>query len=194
MNHFRLLWDRRGAAALEFAIIAPVFVLVYVVGADIVMMMRNRLRVEQAAVQGAQVISQLTTLYANDFTTTIYPVIQTIAGSGSNKALNDPTQVACAVTISGLDYPAAGMTRAGQLSIVWQQTYNNLNDGVCTANKVGAFNQTTNTPLIVVEVASEFKSTGLSAATFGAAQLQYSSTIAMPRQRTLPPITSGNRP
>ena len=77
MNHFRLLWDRRGAAALEFAIIAPVFVLVYVVGADIVMMMRNRLRVEQAAVQGAQVISQLTTLYANDFTTTIYPVIQT---------------------------------------------------------------------------------------------------------------------
>ncbi len=86
MSRSRVWRDRRGTAALEFALIAPVLISVYVVGADLALVMRNRLRVDQAAVQGMQVVAQFTTLYADDFTNTFFPVIQTIAGSNSTKA------------------------------------------------------------------------------------------------------------
>lgn len=205
MNPFSLRRDRGGVAALEFALIAPVFIVMYIVGVDVVMLMRNRFRVDQAAVQGMQVITQFTSLYDDDFLNTFWPIIQTIAGNGSNKTLTDPTQVACAATISGLDYPITGV-RAGLLSIVWQKSYV---IGTCTANKVGILSKTNpipiaptlnsytppvTLPLIVVEVASQYKTIGLSATVLGATQLQYSAAIAIPRQRALPSITSGNRP
>ena len=205
MSHFSLLRDRRGVAALEFALIAPVFILIYVVGVDLVFLIQNNFRVEQAAIQDIQVITQFTNLYDDDFTNTFFPVIETIAGNGSNKTLTDSTQVACAATISGLDYPATGV-RAGLLSIVWQKSYV---IGTCTANKIGTFDNNTKLPVaptlsnytpaagvpyVVVEVASQYTFTGLSALKLGASHLQYSAAMAIPRQRVLPPITQGNRP
>lgn len=206
MSHSKLRRDRRGTAAVEFALIAPMFILIYVVGADVFMLARNRFRVDQAAVQGTQIVSQYTTLYDDDFTKTIFPVIQAIAGNGTTSALVNLNQVACAVTISGLDYPPTGYVRAGLLSIVWQKSYSN---GTCTANKVGAFNSTTMTPtapslngymppagvpFVVVEVGSLYNLLGMSAARLGTVQSQYSISMAMPRQRALPSITTGNRP
>ena len=206
----RLWRDRRGVAALEFAIVAPVFVFIYVVGADLVFLIQNNFRVEQAAIQGIQVVSQFPDLYDDDFTNTFFPVIETIAGNGSNKTLIDPTQVACAATISGLDYPSNGV-RAGLLSIVWQKSYV---IGTCTANKIGAFDNNTQLPIapslsnytppagvpfIVVEVASQYKMsglklTGLSLLSVSDTRSQYSAAMAIPRQRVLPQITQGNRP
>jgi len=205
MSHSKLWRDRRGVAATEFAIIAPVFILIYVVGADVGFLMRNRFRVDQAAVQGLQVAAQFNSFYKDDFTTTIFPVIQTIAGNGSSKSSTDTTQVACAATVSGLDYPTTG-DRNGLLSIVWQESYTN---GVCTASRVGAFDNTTKTPIapalnnyappsgvpfIVVEVASKYNLIGMSANALGPSQLQYSVAMAIPRQRVLPPIIQGSRP
>ena len=170
------------------------------------MLIRNRFRVEQAAIQGTQVTTQYTSLYDDDFTTTIYPVIQTIAGNGSTSTLTNPNQVACAVTISGLDYPPIGSTRGGLLSIVWQKGYSN---GTCTANRVGAFDSTSMTPtaptlngytppagvpFVVVEVGSQYSLLGMSKASLGPTQSQYSVAIAMPRQRALPPISGKTRP
>lgn len=206
MSHSKLRRDRRGTAAVEFALIAPIFILIYMVGADVFMLARNRFRVDQAAVQGTQVVAQYTTLYDDDFTTTIFPVIQAIAGNGTTSPLVNPNQVACAVTISGLDYPPVGSARAGLLSIVWRKSYGN---GTCTANRVGAFNTTTMTPtapslngytpptgvpLVIVEVGSQYNLLGMSAARLGSVQSQYSVAMAMPRQRALPPVTTGNRP
>ncbi len=205
MSHSRLWRDRGGVAALEFALVAPVFILIYVVGVDLVFLIRNNFRVEQAAIQGIQVVTQLTSLYDDDFTNTLFPVIATIAGNGSNKTLTDPTQVACAATISGLDYPVTGV-RAGLLSIVWQKSYV---IGTCTANKIGTFDDKTGLPVaptlsnytppagvpfVVVEVASQYTLTGLSAIKLGATKSQYSAAMAIPRQRVLPRITQGNRP
>lgn len=205
MSRSKLWRDPRGVAALELALIAPMLILVYLICADIFLLIRNKFRVDQAAVQGLQVATQFTSLYDDDFTTTFFPVIQAIAGNGSNSLITTPNQVACAATISGLDYPQTGV-RAGLLSIVWQRSYSN---GSCEANKVGKFDNTTQTPLapalngytpphgvpfFVVEVSSQYHLTGLSATTLGSPQLQYSSAMAIPRQRALPLITPGNRP
>ena len=205
MSHSKLWRDRRGVAALELALVAPVFILMYLVSADLFFLLRNRFRVAQAAVQGLQVATQFTSLYDDDFTTAVFPIIQTIAGNGSSNLLTDPNQVACAATVSGLDYPTTG-NRAGLLSIVWQKSYSN---GTCTASRVGTFDSTTKVPVapalngyappsgvpfIVVEVSSQYKLSGMSAVTLGAVQSQYSAAMAIPRQRALPPITQGNRP
>lgn len=205
MSHSRLWRDRRGVAALELALIAPMFILMYSVSADVFFLLRNRFRIDQAAIQGLQVTTQFTSFYDDDFTTTIFPVVQAIAGNGSSNLLTDPNQVACAATVSGLDYPITGV-RAGLLSIVWQKSYSN---GTCNASRVGAFDNTTKVPVapflngyappsgvpfIVVEVSSQYKLNGMSATALGAIQSQYSAAMAIPRQRALPPITQGNRP
>ena len=152
-----------------------------------------------------QVVTQFTSLYDDDFTNTFFPLIETIAGNGSNKSITDPTQVACAATISGLDYPT-GPVRTGFLSIVWQRSYA---IGSCTANKIGTFDNKTGLPVaptlsnytppagvpfIVVEVASQYNLIGQSATVLGATQSQYSAAMAIPRQRVLPSITQGSRP
>lgn len=203
------MWrDRRGVAALEFALVFFTLTLIYLLGADLVFLIRNKFRIEQATIQGAQVISQYTSLYDDDFTTTFYPIIQTIASNGQASNITDSTQVACAATISGLDYPVPGAPRAGLLSIVWQKSFST---GTCTANKIGTLNNSTTpptpikpdlsnytppsgVPFIVVEVGSVYNLTGLSADKLGAIQAQYSVAMAMPRQRVLPSITQGNRP
>jgi len=205
MSHSNLWRDRKGVAALEFALVAPVFIVMYVVGVDLVFLIENRFRIEQAAISGLQVVTQFTSLYDDDFTNTIFPVFETIAGNGSNKTLTDPTQVACAATISGLDYPIDG-ARSGMLSIVWQKSYS-INH--CSANQVVSFDSSTGIPValvlnnytppigvpfIVVEVASQYKLFGQSAIVLGASQQQYSAAMAIPRQRVLPRITLGNRP
>lgn len=205
MSHSNLWRDRSGVAALEFALVAFVFTLMYLVGVSLVFLIRNEFRLEQATTQGMQVVSQFTSLYEDDFTTTFYPVIQMIASGGKASDTTDATQVACAATISGLDYPVAGVNK-GLLSIVWQRSFS---AGTCTASKIGTFDSKTNLPVIpslggyvpptgvpfiVVEVGSVYNMTGLSAIQLGATQPQYSSAIAIPRQRVLPRITQGNRP
>ena len=179
--------------------------LFYVVGVDVVFLLENRFRVEQAAVQGLQVITQFTSLYDDDFTKTFFPIIKAIAGNG--KTLTDATQIACAATISGLDYPVSGNT-VGPLTIVWQRKYTST-DASCDANKVGPsysatgnpvspalgnYTPPTGVPFIVVEVASVYTLTGLSAVKLGTSQSQYSVAMAIPRQRVLPTITTGSRP
>ena len=213
MSLSRLRRDHRGVAALEFVIVVPFLVLMYVIGTDVIMLLRNRFRIDQAAIQGTQVATQFTTLYDDDFTTAIFPVIQSIAGNGTVNVSTDPNPVACAATINGIDYPYANNPsdpNANKPFIVWQKSFSDSPCPANASNKVGRlFNTSTKTPVapalqtytpppgmpfIVVEVASQYSLTGISATALGATQSQYSVAWSIPRLRALPPITTGTRP
>jgi len=192
MSLSRLWRNRRGVAALEFAILAPVLVSTYMIGVDVVMLMRNRFLVDQSAVQVMQIVSQYTDLYASDFTGVFFPIAQTIAGN--NLVLATP--VACAVVISGLDLDDR-TAQNPKFIVKWQQS-----TGTCGTSKIGLPNANpdlgnyappTGLPLIVVEVFSQRTLYGLSAALLGTTQMQHSVAMAIPRARLLPGVTTGNR-
>lgn len=184
---------RRAAATIEFALIAPLFIYLYVVGSDVVLAMRNRFRLDEAAAQVLQITSQYIDFYESDFTGTLFPIAQNLVG---NKA-GTQNALACGVVISGV--AAGNGTTAGTIS--WQRT-----TGTCaaTASRLGAPNRVatfpggyvppSTAPMIVVEIVTRQDYTGLSATLLGASTDHYDVAVAMPRQRILPTISSGTRP
>lgn len=62
----QLARDRRGIAAVEFALVTPVLLLVLVGYLDVVHLARGHLRVQTAAAQVGQIISQCTTVASSD--------------------------------------------------------------------------------------------------------------------------------
>lgn len=190
MSLSRLWRNRRGVAAVEFAILAPVLIPMYMIGVDVVMLMRNRFRVDQSAAQVMQIVSQYTDLYDSDFTGVFFPIAQTIAGN--NAALATPA--ACTVVVSGLDV-ADRTALIPKFVVKWQRS-----TGTCATSKVGlpsasptlqgGYTPPIGVPLIVVEVVSQRTLFGPSAALLGKTQQQYSVAVAMPRTRSLPSLTA----
>lgn len=93
--------DRRGLAAVEFALIAPVLLLVALALADLVVLMRAAWRMERAAGEVANVIAQLDALREADFAV-LYDVANRIA---SPYALD---RQGAAIMITGLSGQANG--------------------------------------------------------------------------------------
>ena len=117
--------DRRGIAAAEFAMLAPVLLLVLLGTTDMVLWMRSWLQVTQAASKLGDIIGQYASLHEADFTGTFYPVAQNIAGSALVQC--DPNNVANGnVVISGVT------TSGGQSTVTWQRM-----QGTCIASQVG---------------------------------------------------------
>ena len=191
MSLFNWLRCRKGTAAIEFAVVAPVFVLLYVVGADLVFLMRSRFRIDAAAAQTLMISSQYADLYEGDFTGTFLPIAQGVAG----KVPSTTTNLACGLTLTGIAAPATGEA----LLVTWKRTM-----GTCPVTKTGAVNRPptlpagyvppAGVPLIVAEVNAQSTFTGLSATTLGSVQTHYQVALGMPRQRVLPAIAAGNRP
>lgn len=108
--------DRRGLAAVEFALVAPVLLLVALALADLVVLMRAAWRMERAAGEVANVLAQLDALREADF-----PVLYDIANRIASPYALD--RQGAAIMITGLSGQANGATvswrrRAGDTSFI----------------------------------------------------------------------------
>ena len=142
--------DRRGIAAAEFALLAPLVLLLLLGAVDLVTWMRTWLQVMQAASEVGQIIGQYTQIHESDFTGTFYPIAQNIAGSAAVQC--NPKNVANGnVVISGVT------TSGGTSTVSWQRAW-----GTCIESQVGeqgdqatlpaSYVPPNGAPVIVVEV------------------------------------------
>lgn len=210
MSRSDLRRDRCGVAAVEFALAVPLLSPLLLVTADVVLLLRARMRVEQAASQVALIVAQYSLLYESDFPDTFLRLAQS-AGAGG--ALECPAGGGMAVT--GLDNPS------GTPAVKWRWT-NAPPDGSCTPKMVAAAGGTSiNKPAVLGDYAPP---AGLSAVVVelavpwsgrvaGRAFLEFldglyggslrgsagsftlrSYAVAVPRPRVLPLLRTGNRP
>jgi hypothetical protein len=111
---------------MEFALLAPVMLLLLLGATDLTLWMRSWLQVTQAASKIGDIIGQYTVLHESDFTGTFYPLAQDMAGSASVQC--DPKNVANGnVIISGIT------TANGKPIVSWQRMW-----GTCIASLIGA--------------------------------------------------------
>jgi len=75
-----MLGSRCGLAAVEFALTAPLILLLMLAGTDLTIFMRTRLRIDGAATELAQTVTQYSDLYDGDFSG-LFTAAQTVAGS-----------------------------------------------------------------------------------------------------------------
>lgn len=122
----RLLRDRRGLAAMEFAAVAPFFILLVVGTYDLVQFLRLQLRLETVAVQIGQIVSQCTSVTTPGDTDQFWAHGQEIAGDmadlrGSQGAIilsavfndNGANKVAWQVRTGGAGFRSAIGNRGG---------------------------------------------------------------------------------
>lgn len=203
--------DRRGVAAVEFALAAPVLLVLLVLTADVVLLLRARLRLEQAASQVAQIVAQYSLLYEGDFAKTFLPVAKS-AGAGAELECGAGGGMA----VTGLDNPS------GTTAAKWRWTSAPPN-GSCTPAMVtaaggtaiatpavlGAYTPPKELSAVVVELTISWSGhvvghdflgfldgyyrTGLLGVFSGPFVLR-SYAVAVPRPGALPLLKTGNRP
>ncbi len=103
-----LVRARRGIAGLEFALAAPIFVLLMLATADVTFFVRMKLRLDTTSRTVAQVVTQYNKLYVGDFAA-IWQAAQLTAGSIS------VTGTFGATIVSGI------VNTTGAPVIAWQQ-------------------------------------------------------------------------
>lgn len=91
--------DRRGLVASEFALMAPLFFLVALAGADLIRLFRAQLRTETIAVQIGQIVSQCRAITNPGDRDNLWAHAQRIAGTVIN--VNNPTGGALVVSAVG---------------------------------------------------------------------------------------------
>ena len=124
MNHShrtdRSVELQRGVAAIEFALVAPFFILLMLGAADLTFFMRVKMRLEATANQVTLVVTQYENLYDSDFTGTfnIFNTAQTIAGTTPVTGLLGATIVTGIVTDSQDRQTIAWQKRSSQATPV----------------------------------------------------------------------------
>lgn len=182
----------RGVAALEFAILAPVLLLLLLATTDIVVWMRTWLRMGQTVSEMTQVVTQYSMLYTSDFTTTFYPLAQVAVGSA-------------ALTCNGGGMVVTGIDNSsGTPAVGWQWS-----SGACASSGFTTTSgSTTNLAMpgnyvppsgysaIVVELFTTQPERVFSQPIMASAGLSVIRTyaVAIPRIGALPTFTTGNRP
>lgn len=110
----RRLW-RRGTAAAEFAILAPILALLIFATVDLVLYMRAQVKTEGAAVQVGQVVSQCRQISNPGDMTDFWLIAQTVLGNLADVSASG----AGTVIVSAVFSNAAGSNR-----VAWQQRSN----------------------------------------------------------------------
>ena len=182
MSLSKCLRDRRGVSALEFALVAPVLLLLLLATTDIVLWMRTWLRMEHAASQVAQIIGQYRLLYEGDFAGTFHPIVQSALGS---------TSLTCnsgAMIVTGVD------NSSGTPAISWQRS-----SGACKSSGFtlgSGYAPPAGLSAVVVELFTTEPAYALSGGIMATAGLSDIATYAVvvPRSGTLPLIKAGSRP
>jgi Flp pilus assembly protein TadG len=179
---------RRAVAGIEFAVPAPLLLLLVLGSSDLVMWMRTWLRMEQSASALAQVVTQYKALYASDFAGVFYPVAKASVGGAA---------LACAtggMVVTGISN-ASGTPKVG-----WQWA-----SGTCftsayasgtTPSLPGGYAPPSGLSVVVVELFTTKPAYVFSAGLMASTGLTSIHTYAvlMPRNGTLPTYTAGTRP
>lgn len=189
MSRSRRTEARRGVAAIELALVAPVIVLLLLASADIAAALRARMRLDEAAGSLAGYVSQFQQLYAGDFAG-IFAAGQTLAGTLPISGTGGAT------IISGV------VNNAGHITIAWQQRTGSsaFTSMLGSAGAVPTFPDGYQVPsggsVVVAEVFTDFTTWVFSTALMGGnANGSLSSyAIAEPRSALLSQIIPGNRP
>jgi Flp pilus assembly protein TadG len=192
MSASRLLRDRRGIAALEFAIMAPVLLLLLLATVDLVVWMRTWLRMEQATSEMTQIITQYSTLYNSDFTATFLPVAQSAVGG---------VTLACSgggMAVTGID------NSSGTPAVSWQwssgacatSSFTTTSGPSTTLAMPGNYVPPSGYSAIVVELFTTQPAYVFSRKIMAATGLSnvHTYAVAIPRSGMLPTLTAGNRP
>jgi Flp pilus assembly protein TadG len=179
---------KRGVAALEFAMAAPVMVLLMLGGTDVVLWMRTWLQMQRSVAAVMQVITQYKNFYTSDFTSVFLPIAQAALASG---ALSCTTG---GMTVTGID------NSTGTPKVSWQ-----WKSGSCAVTAYsttaapsmpGGYKPPTGLSVIVTEMTTSQAAYVFSAQIMGgnggSAVAVYN--VAMPRTGGLPTLTSGTRP
>jgi Flp pilus assembly protein TadG len=180
---------RRGVAAVEFALVAPVLALLMLVGTDLSIFMRTQLRLDETATELALVVTQYQKLYTSDFTD-LFNAAQTIAGTTQVTGLQGAT------IITGIH------NNGGRQTIAWQQK-----SGASQFSSLyGAPGSTPTLPagyvlpsggtLIAVEVSTLARPWVLSASLMGTSSITSLRSYALdqPRLGDLSTVNPGTRP
>ena len=182
--------SRSGIAALEFALVSPMAVLLMLVTADLGNFLRLRLDLDSTATVMANTVSQYSELYTGDFPT-LFAAAQSIAGAAQVTG-----GTGCTI-ISGIVNSGSGPL------IVWQQASSTASFCASKFGTAGTvpvlpdgYALPANSTLIAVEAYAPGTPWVLSAATMGtsASQLQRGYALFQTRTAILASITTGNRP
>jgi Flp pilus assembly protein TadG len=188
----RFFAGRRGVAALEFALVAPFIISLMLVGTDLTIFMRTRMRLDETSTQLALVVTQYSNIYAGDFTG-LFNAAQTVAGPTPVTGQFGTTIITGIVTDNN-----------DRQTIAWQQRSSQATFNSLFGTAVGAVPTLPNTylmpknsTLIAVEVFTSASPWVLSASLMGGGgptTSLRSYALFQPRLGTLSAITAGNRP
>jgi Flp pilus assembly protein TadG len=177
-------------AALEFAVVVPVLLLVFLAGADLTLFMRMRMQLDQVTEEVALTVTQYQDLYDSDFTA-LFNAAQTIAG-------RMPVTGQFATTIiSGI------VNSGGRQTIAWQRrspsaTFTSQFGASAGAAALlpGGYVLPSGTTLIAVEIFTPASPWVLSASLMGGSGTSSIRSYALfqPRLGSLATVNAGSRP
>ena len=147
----RVSRDRRGVAAVEFAFIAPLLILLALATVDLVQFIRSQLRLDATAVQLGQLVSQCDSI-SNGDVQQFWNYAQQIIGS-LGQVTGDSRTTPGAVIISAV------YSQNGANKLAWQVQTGNASQGSSVGGKIGGpaqiaenFTVPANQTLLVTEV------------------------------------------
>jgi Flp pilus assembly protein TadG len=185
-----MLGSRCGLAAVEFALTAPLILLLMLAGTDLTIFMRTRLRIDGAATELAQTVTQYSDLYDSDFSG-LFTAAQTVAGSTPVTGLLGTT------IITGI------VNSGGKQTIAWQKrsasaTFTSLLGTATGSTPVlpASYTLPSGGVLIAVEMFTSASPWVLSASVMSTSNTTSlrSYTLFQPRLGSLATIKSGSRP
>ena len=118
----RLRGDTRGVAAVEFALVIPMVIIVYAGGFEIAQAATVNRKVTDTTVQLANVTSQ--------YTTVAHPDVNTIFGAAS-EIMEPYSPTPLTIVLSEVQADSAGSTSA---KVIWTQSYANGTPGACATS------------------------------------------------------------
>jgi Flp pilus assembly protein TadG len=179
-----------GLAAVEFALVAPIIILVMLAGTDLTIFMRTSMRLDETATELSLVVTQYENLYDSDFTY-LFNAAQTIAGTTAVTGLIGTT------VITGI------VNSSGKQTIAWQKRsssatfYSKFGTAVGSVPKLpNSYLLPSGATLVAVEVFTTATPWVLSASLMGGSSgtSLYSYALYQPRLGTLSTVIAGNRP
>jgi Flp pilus assembly protein TadG len=133
----RLAGDRRGVAAVEFALVVPVVIVVYLVGFEVMQAATVYRKLTDTTVQLANVTAQYTTMGASD--------VSTVLGA-SSQIMNPYSTSNLTIVLSEVTTDASGNGK-----VTWSQTYQGTALTVGSAVTMPSGFQNANTSYILAQ-------------------------------------------
>jgi Flp pilus assembly protein TadG len=186
----RCVAARRGVAALEFALVAPLIVMLMLACTDLTIFMRTKMRIDETATEIALMVTQSQDLYDSDFTG-VFNAAQAIAGPTNVTGLFGTTIVTGIVTDGNDRQTIAWQKRSPQASA------NSLFGTVGSVPTLPySYLMPKTATLITVEVFTSASPWVLSARLMGGAGTTSLRSYALyqPRLGSLSMVVTGNRP